>query len=80
MSQNKVIDAINQVVQERNIKLTVSSANKQMTLKELGIDSLEAMGIIVGVEQSLNVHLPDEILANMRTLGDLINAFEKQLK
>jgi acyl carrier protein len=79
MSHDKVVEAINQVMRERSIKHTISDAQKNSTLKELGIDSLEVMGIIVGVEQALNVHLPDEALINMRTLGDLVDAFNQQL-
>ncbi|MDR0985876.1 MAG: acyl carrier protein [Mycoplasmataceae bacterium] len=77
---DKVIHAIKKSIEETNIKVDISESNMDSNLRSLGVDSLNAMSIIINTEKKLNVRLPDEDLANLRTLRDLISSFEKQLK
>jgi acyl carrier protein len=77
---NKVFEIIKQVAKNHNSQFNLDEGHINSTLKSLGIDSLEAMGIIIDVEKQLNVILSDEALMNMKTLNDLIQAFEKLVK
>lgn len=61
-------------------KISLKKNNLGLTLKDLGIDSLEMMALIVNIEESLGVTIDDETLNQIKTLGDLVNAFEKKLE
>ena len=45
-------------------------------IAELGIDSLGMLEIIGSLERELRIHIPDESLAGIVTVKDLLNAVE----
>lgn len=47
-------------------------------IAELGIDSLGMLEIIGSLERELKIHIPDEALAGIQTVKDLLNAVESQ--
>ncbi len=73
---SKVIETIKQVAREENININFS--NPQTSLKDLKIDSLAAMNLIMKIEEKLQVTLADEKLLEIKTLDDLIHAFEEK--
>jgi acyl carrier protein len=79
MTNELVFNTIKKVAKERNVKIDIKEKHLDTTLKELKIDSLEIMGIIVDAENQLNVRIPDDELGTIKTFNDLINAFNKQL-
>ncbi|MDR3329872.1 MAG: phosphopantetheine-binding protein [Mycoplasmataceae bacterium] len=80
MANEKIISAIKKAAHDAGIKLSLDPYTFDSTLKSLNVDSLNAMSIIINAEKTLNVRLPDEDLANLKTLGDLIRSFEKLVK
>lgn len=48
------------------------------TIAELGIDSLGMLEIIGALERQLKIQIPDESLANIVTVRDLLNAVESR--
>jgi acyl carrier protein len=48
------------------------------TIAELGIDSLGMLEIIGSLERELRIHIPDESLAGIVTVKDLLNAVESR--
>jgi acyl carrier protein len=49
-----------------------------MSISELGIDSLGMLEIIGSLERELKVQIPDESLAGITTVKDLLNAVESR--
>lgn len=47
-------------------------------ISDLGIDSLGMLEIIGSLERELKVHIPDEALAGITTVKDLLNAVESR--
>ena len=47
-------------------------------IAELGIDSLGMLEIIGSLERELKIHIPDESLAGIVTVKDLLNAVESR--
>lgn len=47
-------------------------------IAELGIDSLGMLEIIGSLERELKIQIPDESLAGITTVRDLLNAVEAQ--
>lgn len=77
VNMSEVFDVIKKVANQHNKKIILNETHLNSTLKSLGIDSLEAMGIIVEVEKYFNVRLNEEALMSMKTLKDLVKSFEK---
>ncbi len=75
---SKVTDVIKQVAKEENLNIDFS--NQHTTLKDLKVDSLAAMNLIMKIEEKLQVTLDDAKLLDIKTLCDLISAFEEKLK
>lgn len=48
-------------------------------LAEAGIDSLDALTILFGIEEEFHISIPDDRARSMTTFGDIIDAVEAQL-
>ena len=46
-------------------------------VERLGVDSLQGLQILAGVEKQFDVRLPDEELIKMRTIGRIVDAVER---
>ena len=55
-----------------------NSVAETSTIAELGIDSLGMLEIIGSLERQLAVQIPDEALAGIVTVKDLLNAVESR--
>ncbi len=75
-----ILQKLNVVAKEQNLKFSFSEKDKNLTLKEIGLDSLATIGIIVRLENKLNVHIPDEVLAEIKTLKNLVDVFDDCVK
>ncbi|MEL7570015.1 MAG: phosphopantetheine-binding protein [Eubacteriaceae bacterium] len=51
---------------------------KETTFKDLGIDSLDFVEILMELEEKLSIEL--EIEENFATIGELVNYIEQKLK
>ncbi len=60
-----------------NNKIKISEKNLDVTLKNLGIDSLSVMNLIIQIEEKLEKTLDDDVLMKIKTIKDLIKAFEE---
>jgi acyl carrier protein len=56
-----------------------SDLAQSSTLQELGIDSLHGLSIITELENFFKVHLENELIATILTLGDIVRAIENTL-
>lgn len=45
--------------------------------EDLKVDSLDAAEIILAIEEKLNVEIPDELMMNAKTIGELMDYLEK---
>jgi acyl carrier protein len=61
-------------VAERDFNSVVEAS----TIAELGIDSLGMLEIIGSLERELRIQIPDESLAGIVTVEDLLNAVESR--
>ena len=41
------------------------------------IDSLDAVELVMAIEEEMGIKIPDEELGNMKTVEDIINCIEK---
>jgi acyl carrier protein len=54
------------------------SISENTVISELGIDSLGMLEIVGSMERQLKIQLPDESLAGIQTVKDLIELVEKK--
>jgi acyl carrier protein len=52
--------------------------SEKTSISELGIDSLGMLEIVGSMERQLKIQLPDEALAGIQTVEDLLNLVEKK--
>ena len=44
--------------------------------KDLGADSLDAVEIILAIEEEYGIEIPDDVAENLKTVGDLMSYLE----
>jgi acyl carrier protein len=54
------------------------AVQESMAIAELGIDSLGMLEIIGSLERELKIQIPDESLAGLETVKDLLEAVESR--
>ncbi|WP_342269002.1 phosphopantetheine-binding protein [Spiroplasma endosymbiont of Aspidapion aeneum] len=69
----EMIDKIKKALKDKGVKIAVS---KNSNVKELGIDSLDLMDLVLLLEEDEGVQIPDSTLTEIKTIGDLIKAVE----
>lgn len=45
---------------------------------DLGVDSLDVVDLIVIITEEFDVEIPDEVVDNIKTVGDIVNYIEAQ--
>lgn len=53
-------------------KITMDSLLEE----DLDADSLDAIDIVMSIEDEFQIEVPDEVIANMRSVGDIVNFVE----
>ena len=48
--------------------------------EDLGVDSVDAVEFTVGLEQEFNVALPDQVIADVRTVQDVIDLVRERTR
>lgn len=74
------IKKINAVLKEQKINVDLTNeVDLQKNLTDLGIDSLNALSIIVNLEEKFNIHMDDQEIAKIKNLQELINLLSKTI-
>ena len=67
--QEKVIELICEKLNKKESEVTLASK----LVEDLGADSLDVVELIMAFEDEFNVSLPDEDVATLKTIGDIVN-------
>ncbi len=78
MAQVNITQLFTQAALEVNGK-KLEGLNKDTVISKLGLDSVAIMELISYFEEKLEIRLPDEDLANVKTLGDLAGVVKTRL-
>lgn len=74
------IKKINAVLKEQKINVDLTNeSDLQKNLTDLGIDSLNALSIIVNLEEKFNIHMDDQEIAKIKNLQELIDLLSKTI-
>lgn len=66
-------DEVVKLIRHRKITKVITRETK---FKELGVDSLDLMDMVVDLEKHFGVEFTDEQLVNLNTIGDLVVTLE----
>ena len=73
-----VIDRHLEALVERGVDLAALGPETSLR-DDLGLSSLEAVTLLIGVEEDLDVEISDDEVAKLQTLGDLTALLEAKL-
>lgn len=63
-----------------NFDVDADSITKDsMLIEDLGADSLDAIDIVMSVEDEFKIEVPDEIIEKIETVGDMLNYIENNI-
>ncbi|ATG97570.1 acyl carrier protein [Mesoplasma lactucae] len=65
------MDYTDQIIKELKKQGVKGNLTSNTNLKEVGLDSLDLMDMVVKLEDKFNIMVPDEELENIKTIGDL---------
>ena len=68
MTEKKVIEILAKQLRIEEAKIT---AETNMA-SDLGADSLDLVEILMSLEEEFNISIPDEVIPNIVTVGDLV--------
>lgn len=71
--EEKVIALIAEKLGKKKNTITLNTN----LVEDLGADSLDVVELIMTFEDEFNVSLPDEDVAKMKTVGDVVNYIKK---
>lgn len=52
---------------------------ESLLVEDLGADSLDAIDIVMSVEDEFKIEVPDEIIEKIETVGDILNYVENNI-
>ncbi|MDR2636421.1 MAG: phosphopantetheine-binding protein [Mycoplasmataceae bacterium] len=78
MNRTEIISKIKTIAAKRNIKFDEKDINKK--LKDINIDSLSSISLIIDVEDTFKITIPDDKFPTINTLNDLITIIEGLIK
>lgn len=71
MDQSEIVSRVNATLRE-GFEIPVEKLRPESTLfEDLGLDSLDAIDMLVYLEENLSVRVQGEVFKEVRTLGDV---------
>tara|TARA_R100001443_G_scaffold16700_1_gene27053 strand:+ start:1153 stop:1425 length:273 start_codon:yes stop_codon:yes gene_type:complete len=70
---NKVFDIVKDQIDVGNVSMTSDLIDDHKA------DSLDMVEIVINVEQEFDLHIPDEVSAKFRTVGDIVFYIDQNL-
>ena len=70
MSSSIILERIRNLIAEQ-CDVKIEAIDKNTTLDDMGVDSLESVELIMEIEQEFKVEIPDEDSASLDTVGKM---------
>lgn len=74
-----VLDKIKDILVEQLECNPEDITMESLLVDDLGADSLDAIDIVMSVEDTFKVEVPDEIIEKIETVGDIVNYIEDHI-
>lgn len=80
MDHNGVFTKTSEIIAEQ-VDVSANSITLESRFDEdLHADSLEKVEVVMALEETFNVEIPDDELDNLKTVGDLVRLIESKVK
>jgi acyl carrier protein len=60
--------------------VSIEQVTADVSLKELGADSLDLVELVMELEEDFDFSIPDEDAESIRTIGDFVRYFERRMR
>ena len=75
-----VFDKIKDIIVEQ-LDVEVDAVTMEASITEdLGADSLDVVDLVMSIEESFDVEIPDEEVENIKTVGDIVKYIENKVE
>lgn len=75
-----VFDKIKDIIVEQ-LDVEEDAVTMEASITEdLGADSLDVVDLVMSIEESFNVEIPDEEVENIKTVGDIVKYIENKVE
>lgn len=76
MDSQQILSRVAEIV--TNISGNVTPVDSDVKLADCGLDSLDAVSVVLDCEEAFSIHVPDEVLdsTNLETLGSIAKLVE----
>ena len=74
-----VFEKLKEILAEQLDVDTDSITKDSLLIEDLGADSLDAIDIVMSVEDEFKIEVPDEIIEKIETVGDMLNYIENNI-
>ena len=75
-----VFDKIKDIIVEQ-LDVEEDAVTKEASITEdLGADSLDVVDLVMSIEESFDVEIPDEEVENIKTVGDIVKYIENKVE
>lgn len=75
-----VFDKIKDIIVEQ-LDVEEDAVTMEASITEdLGADSLDVVDLVMSIEESFDVEIPDEEVENIKTVGDIVKCIENKVE
>lgn len=75
-----VFDKIKDIIVEQ-LDVEEDAVTMEASIKDdLGADSLDVVDLVMSIEESFDVEIPDEEVENIKTVGDIVKYIENKVE
>ena len=75
-----VFDKIKDIIVEQlDVEEDAETMEASIT-EDLGADSLDVVDLVMSIEESFDVEIPDEEVENIKTVGDIVKYIENKVE
>lgn len=71
----KVRDILCEQLEQNEDAVTMES----LVMEDLGADSLDVVDIVMSIEDEFEIEVPDEVIENVKTVGDIVKFVEENI-
>ncbi|WP_342252513.1 acyl carrier protein [Spiroplasma endosymbiont of Amphibalanus improvisus] len=75
--EDKMLKELQKILKAKNVKIEI---NENTTFKDIGLDSLDLMDLIILLEEKFDINIPDEDLMNLKNVNDLMKKIKELQK
>lgn len=72
-----MLDKMTQIIREQTGDENISITRNSVLLADLGMNSFDLINMVCVLEDEFDVEIPDRVIGNFKTVGDVIDYIEQ---